>query len=80
MKTFLVKNNRYFGKKFSALLPVGGRFTMSPEEAAEAANIIKPSVAIPIHYGTIVGNEEDAREFVQLCKENGIKAEILKRG
>ena len=68
------------GKKFIALLPVGGRFTMSPEEAAEAANIIKPSVAIPIHYGTIVGNEEDAREFVQLCKENGIKAEILKRG
>src|SRR3990167_1518120 len=40
------------GKEFVALLPVGGRFTMSAEEAAEAANIIKPSLAIPMHYGS----------------------------
>ena len=37
-------------KKFIALLPVGGRFTMSAEEAAEAAKLIKPSLAIPMHY------------------------------
>lgn len=67
------------GKKFIALLPVGGRFTMSPEEAVEAAKLIKPSLAIPMHYGSIVGSEEDAHEFVELCGEEGIKAEVLEK-
>ena len=66
-------------KEFIALLPVGGRFTMSAEEAAEAAKMIKPSLAIPMHWGSIVGSEDDAREFVDLCKEAGIKAEILEK-
>jgi len=64
-------------KKFIALLPVGGRFTMSPEEAAEAAELIKPNLAVPMHYGSIVGNKKDAEEFCILCKEKGIDAEIL---
>jgi len=63
-------------KEFIALLPVGGRFTMSPEEASEAAEIIKPSIAIPMHYGSMIGTEEDAKEFVALCLEKGLKAEI----
>jgi len=63
-------------KKFIALLPIGGKFTMNAEEAAEAAKLIKPSLAIPIHYGTIVGDNKDAEEFVKLCKENGIEAII----
>ncbi|KHO52682.1 MAG: hypothetical protein QT05_C0018G0013 [archaeon GW2011_AR13] len=67
------------GKKFIALLPVGGRFTMSAEEACEAAKIIKPTIAIPMHYGSIVGSEEDALEFVELCEEEGIQAKILKK-
>lgn len=64
---------------FIALLPVGGRFTMNAEEAAEAARIIQPTIAIPMHYGTMIGNEEDAQEFVDLCKENNINTEILKK-
>jgi L-ascorbate metabolism protein UlaG (beta-lactamase superfamily) len=67
------------GKDFVALLPIGGRFTMSAEEAAEAAKMIKPSLAIPMHWGSIVGSEEDAEEFVNLCKEDGIEAEILEK-
>lgn len=67
------------GKEFIALLPVGGRFTMSAEEAAEAAKLIKPSLAIPMHWGSIIGSEEDAKEFKELCEENNIKAEILER-
>jgi L-ascorbate metabolism protein UlaG (beta-lactamase superfamily) len=66
-------------KKFIALLPVGGRFTMSAEEAAQAAKIIKPDLAIPMHYGSIVGDSEDAKEFVELCKEEGIEAEVLEK-
>ena len=66
-------------KKFIALLPIGGRFTMGVEEAVEAAKLIKPLLAIPMHYGGIVGSREDAEEFVKLCKEQGIDARLLEK-
>ncbi|MFH1608021.1 MAG: MBL fold metallo-hydrolase [archaeon] len=66
-------------KKFVALLPVGGRFTMSAEEAVEAAKIIRPTLAIPMHWGSIVGDKDDAEEFCELCKEEGIECEILEK-
>ncbi len=65
------------GKEFVALFPVGGRFTMNAEEAAEAAKLIKPTIAIPMHYGSIVGSKDDAQEFKELCEEKGIRVEIL---
>ena len=64
-------------KKFIALLPVGGRFTMSAEEAVEAAKLIKPSIAIPMHWGSIIGSREDAEEFKLLCGEAKVNCEIL---
>lgn len=67
------------GKEFVALLPIGGRFTMNSEEAVEAAKLIKPTIAIPMHWGSIVGSEEDAREFKELCEENNIRCEILEK-
>ncbi len=67
------------GKEFIALLPVGGRFTMNAEEAAEAAKLIKPTIAIPIHYGSIVGTDESSKEFKELCEENNIRCEILEK-
>jgi L-ascorbate metabolism protein UlaG (beta-lactamase superfamily) len=56
-----------------ALLPVSGTYVMTADEAAKAANeIIKPSkIAIPMHYGSIVGSKEDADRFknlVSVCK------------
>ena len=67
------------GKEFVALLPIRGRFTMNAEEAAEAAKLIKPSIAIPMHYGSIVGVSEDAKDFKELCEENNIRCEILEK-
>lgn len=64
-------------KKLISLLPVGGRFTMSVDEAVEAAKLIKPFLAVPMHYGSIAGSEQDAKDFVSLCKEAGIDARIL---
>ena len=66
--------------QFIILLPVGGNFTMNAEEAASAASLIKPTLAIPMHYGTIVGSRTDAENFVRLCEEKGTKAEILEKG
>lgn len=64
-------------KKFVALLPIGGRFTMSVDEAFEAVKLIKPSLVIPMHYGSVVGTEKDAKEFYDLCKAEGFDVEIL---
>jgi L-ascorbate metabolism protein UlaG (beta-lactamase superfamily) len=50
-----------------ALLPIGGTYTMTAEEAAKAADIIKPKVAFPMHYGSIVGSSADAELFKRLC-------------
>jgi L-ascorbate metabolism protein UlaG (beta-lactamase superfamily) len=66
-------------KQFIALLPIGGRFTMSVDEAVEAAKLIKPALAIPMHYGGIIGSKEDAEEFVKQCKEEGINAVLLEK-
>jgi len=51
-----------------ALLPVSGTYVMTAQEAAKAVEKIKPKIAIPMHYGVIVGSEKDAHEFKQLVK------------
>lgn len=37
-------------------------------KAVELINTLKPSVAIPIHYGSIVGKKEDADKFASNVK------------
>ena len=59
-----------------AFVPVGGTFTMTAEEAAGLINVIKPKIAVPIHYGGIVGTQEDANRFIDLL-DNDIDGEIL---
>jgi L-ascorbate metabolism protein UlaG (beta-lactamase superfamily) len=50
------------------LVPVSGTYVMTAEEAAKAVNEkIKPKkLAIPMHYGSIVGTKKDAVKFKQL--------------
>jgi L-ascorbate metabolism protein UlaG (beta-lactamase superfamily) len=57
-----------------ALLPVGGKYTMTASEAAQAANLIKPKVAVPMHWGDIIGTRADAEEFKKASK---VPVEIL---
>lgn len=59
-----------------AFVPVGGTFTMTSEEASRLINEIKPAIAIPIHYGSIVGSDSDAANFVNLL-DNKIEGKIL---
>jgi L-ascorbate metabolism protein UlaG (beta-lactamase superfamily) len=51
-----------------AFLPVSGTYVMNAQEAAEAAKVLKPKIAIPMHYGAIVGTAEDAKKFAELLK------------
>ena len=46
-----------------ALFPVGGTYTMTAEEAAGAANAFRPKIAVPYHWGDIVGSRSDAEKF-----------------
>lgn len=48
-----------------ALLPVSGTYVMTAQEAAEVAKVIQPKVAIPMHFGAIVGSRADAETFKQ---------------
>ena len=59
-----------------AFVPVGGTYTMDFKEAASLINEIKPKIAIPIHYGSVVGTEQDAIDFIRLLHPE-IKGIIL---
>lgn len=48
-----------------ALLPVSGTYVMTADEAADAALAIKPQVAVPMHFGAIVGARNDAEHFAR---------------
>jgi L-ascorbate metabolism protein UlaG (beta-lactamase superfamily) len=62
-----------------AFVPVSGTYVMTAEEAAQAVNeYIRPKkVAIPMHYGSIVGTDKDAERFAQFVKI--CETKILKR-
>ncbi len=62
-----------------ALLPVSGTYVMDYKEAAEAAMAIKPELAIPMHYGAIVGGLGDAEKFKETVIKKGIRVEILEK-
>jgi len=59
-----------------ALLPVSGTYVMTADEAVSAALTIKPQIAIPMHYGSIVGSEKDAEKFAKAL-EGKIEVIIL---
>jgi L-ascorbate metabolism protein UlaG (beta-lactamase superfamily) len=54
-----------------ALLPVSGIYVMTADEAVKAALDIKPKIAVPMHYGSVVGNVNDAKKF-----QEGLKGKI----
>lgn len=59
-----------------AFVPIGGTFTMNAKEAAELINTIRPEIAVPIHYGSIVGKMSDGDVFRSLVDAD-IKTTLL---
>ena len=49
-----------------AFVPIGGTYTMNYKEASELINEIKPKIAVPTHYASIVGKKEDGIKFAKL--------------
>lgn len=54
-----------------ALLPVSGTYVMTADEAVRAALDIKPGIAVPMHFGSIVGSDKDAKKFA-----DGLKGKV----
>ncbi len=59
------------------LIAVGGTYTAAPREAAEIANKINPKLAVPIHWGGIVGTRDDADLFRELT---AVPVKVLEPG
>ena len=60
-----------------ALIPIGGTYTMNVNEAADIINTIKPKMAIPTHYGSIVGEYELGKKFLSLVNADIETMEII---
>ena len=61
-----------------AFLPIGDNFTMGPEDAAYATELLKPKVVVPIHYNTFPGIQQNPYGFKELVKTSEVH--ILKAG
>ncbi|MFH1020412.1 MAG: MBL fold metallo-hydrolase [Pseudomonadota bacterium] len=62
-----------------ALLPVSGTYVMTAEEAARAALAIGAKIAVPMHYGAVVGTNDDADRFAAALAGR-VRVEILACG
>ena len=78
--TALFSDMALIQKKFKpvlALLPIGDRFTMGPDDAAEAAAMLKPEAVIPIHYATFPPLSGTPEQFGEELKKRGVTAKLV---
>lgn len=61
-----------------AFLPIGDNFTMGPEDAAYAVELLNPKLAVPVHFNTFPPIEQDPETFKELVK--GHKVKIMEPG
>lgn len=76
-----IDEHRKLGDIDVAVVPVSGTYVMTADEAArDVIEHIKPKVAVPCHYGAIVGTEKDAKEFVDFVSAKGIDGVLPQKG
>ncbi|MBM6388000.1 MULTISPECIES: metal-dependent hydrolase [Paenibacillus] len=63
-----------------AFLPIGGHFTMGPEDALQAAEWFNAELTIPVHYDTFPMIRQDSENFVQQLAAKGLKGQVLAPG
>ncbi|MGB6407999.1 MAG: metal-dependent hydrolase [Planococcus donghaensis] len=61
-----------------AFVPIGDYFTMGPEDAAYAVELLKPKMVVPIHFNTFPPIEQDPEHFKSLVKD--VQVNILQPG
>ncbi|MFC4099757.1 metal-dependent hydrolase [Paenibacillus xanthanilyticus] len=81
--TGLFSDMQWIGRRFDidvAFLPIGGRFTMGPAEALQAAAWIQARHVVPMHYGTFPPIEQDADRFIENLSRMGLAGTVLSPG
>lgn len=63
-----------------ALLPIGDRYTMGPDEALEALNLLRPKLAVPMHYNTFDAIRTDPAAFARRASAAGHNVRVMSAG
>ncbi len=63
-----------------AFVPIGDNYTMGPDDAYKAVELIKPKHVIPIHYNTWELIAQDAEKWAERVRKLGVYAHVLKPG
>ena len=63
-----------------AFIPIGDNYTMGPDDAYKAVELIKPKRIIPVHYNTWELIAQDAEKWAERVRKLGVKVEVLKPG
>jgi len=63
-----------------ALIPIGDRYTMGPADAVEALNLLRPRLAVPIHYNTTDKIRQDPHAFAARAAAAGHTVRVVGAG
>lgn len=56
-----------------AFLPIGDNFTMGPEDAAYAVQLLNPKLTVPIHYNTFPPIKQNPEDFKELVDNHAVQ-------
>lgn len=79
--TSLFGDMELIGKRHAidiAFLPIGDNFTMGPENAAYAVELLSPKLSVPVHYNTFPPIVQDPEDFKKLVKDHEVL--VMKAG
>ncbi|MFW6135799.1 MAG: metal-dependent hydrolase [Chloroflexota bacterium] len=64
-----------------AVLPIGDNFTMGPDDALRAVQLIEPRTVIPVHYDTFEVIQQDPHAWAERVRgETSTEAVVLSPG
>ncbi len=81
--TGLFGDMKWIGEMFKIdylLIPIGGNYTMDIDDAVVAVTMLRPKLAIPMHYNTFPIIELDPEEFVTKTEAAGFEALVMQPG
>ena len=63
-----------------ALVPIGDRYTMGPADAVEALNLLRPRLAVPMHYDTLEKIRQNPHAFAKSALAAGHTVRVMGAG
>ncbi len=64
----------------AAILPIGDNFTMGPDDAIVATQLLDPLLVVPMHYSAFDVITQDAESFAERVKQHDVDCRVLKPG